>query len=89
MLCVENQDFLSYDLNEKQIILDAVVGHTKSKRVFGFDEIFTEQSTQDEVFQKTASRLVKDVVDGYNGTIFAYGQTGSGKTYTMTGSTKN
>jgi hypothetical protein len=29
--------------------------------------------------------LVKQVVDGYNSTIFAYGQTGSGKTYSMEG----
>jgi hypothetical protein len=28
---------------------------------------------------------VRDVVRGYNATIFAYGQTGSGKTYTMFG----
>ena len=28
---------------------------------------------------------MKDVLNGYNGTIFAYGQTGSGKTYTMFG----
>ena len=29
------------------------------------------------------TRLVADVLDGYNGTVFAYGQTGSGKTFTM------
>jgi|LauGreDrversion4_2_1035121.scaffolds.fasta_scaffold962607_1 kinesin family protein 5 len=28
---------------------------------------------------------IKDVVRGFNSTIFAYGQTGSGKTYTMFG----
>jgi kinesin family protein 4/21/27 len=29
--------------------------------------------------------LIKQVIDGYNATLFAYGQTGSGKTYTMEG----
>ncbi|CAE6504115.1 unnamed protein product [Rhizoctonia solani] len=29
--------------------------------------------------------IVKDVINGYNGTVFAYGQTGSGKTFTMMG----
>lgn len=29
--------------------------------------------------------MVKDVLFGYNGTIFAYGVTGSGKTHTMFG----
>ena len=28
---------------------------------------------------------IRDVVRGFNATIFAYGQTGSGKTYTMFG----
>ncbi|KAG7279625.1 hypothetical protein CRUP_019362, partial [Coryphaenoides rupestris] len=31
------------------------------------------------------AKIVKDVLDGYNGTIFAYGQTSSGKTHTMEG----
>ena len=29
--------------------------------------------------------MIKQVVNGYHGTIFAYGQTGAGKTYTMEG----
>ena len=28
---------------------------------------------------------VRDVFDGYNGTIFAYGQTGAGKSWSMMG----
>lgn len=28
---------------------------------------------------------MKDILQGYNGTVFAYGQTGSGKTHTMFG----
>jgi kinesin family protein 5 len=36
-----------------------------------------------------AQPTVKDIFDGYNGTIFAYGQTGSGKTYTMFGTDDN
>ena len=29
--------------------------------------------------------MIKQVVNGYHGTIFAYGQTGAGKTFTMEG----
>ena len=29
--------------------------------------------------------MIRDILQGYNGTIFAYGQTSSGKTYTMEG----
>lgn len=46
-------------------------------------------ASQEEVYAKCASNLVKLTLDGYNNTLFAYGQTGSGKTYTMTGTTGN
>ncbi|EEB13334.1 predicted protein [Pediculus humanus corporis] len=36
---------------------------------------------------KIVPSLVKDVLDGYNSTIFAYGASGSGKTHTMLGTT--
>jgi len=29
--------------------------------------------------------MIRQVVNGFHGTIFAYGQTGAGKTYTMEG----
>ncbi|NP_999628.1 kinesin heavy chain [Strongylocentrotus purpuratus] len=50
-----------------------------------FDRIFKPNTTQEEVYNKAARQIVKDVLDGYNGTIFAYGQTSSGKTFTMEG----
>ncbi|ROK31094.1 Kinesin heavy chain isoform 5A [Anabarilius grahami] len=50
-----------------------------------FDKVFPTNCTQEQVYNSCAKRIVKDVLDGYNGTIFAYGQTSSGKTYTMEG----
>ena len=52
---------------------------------FNFDRVFKTDVTQAEVFEYGALPIIKDVLDGYNGTIFAYGQTGSGKTHTMEG----
>ena len=52
---------------------------------FSFDKIFSENSSQKEIYENIGKEIVKDVMDGYNGTIFAYGQSGSGKTYTMYG----
>ncbi|KII88481.1 hypothetical protein PLICRDRAFT_41639 [Plicaturopsis crispa FD-325 SS-3] len=52
---------------------------------FTFDRVFPMQSQQNEVFDYGVKDIVKDVLDGYNGTVFAYGQTGSGKTFTMMG----
>jgi len=54
-------------------------------RVFLFDHVFKENVTQEQVYNKAALPIVKDVLSGYNGTIFAYGQTSSGKTHTMEG----
>mmetsp|Transcript_37042 Transcript_37042/g.82352 ORF Transcript_37042/g.82352 Transcript_37042/m.82352 type:complete len:1045 (-) Transcript_37042:529-3663(-) len=53
-------------------------------KLFKFDHIFGQDSSQDEVYQDTQP-LVRSVLDGYNVCILAYGQTGSGKTHTMSG----
>ena len=44
---------------------------------------------QQEIFDLTSKEIIKNVIKGYNGTIFAYGQTGSGKTYTIEGEFEN
>lgn len=53
---------------------------------FQFDHVFGEESTNEEVYQKTAYPLVQHMLRGGKATCFAYGQTGAGKTYTMLGS---
>ncbi|XP_029452675.1 kinesin heavy chain-like [Rhinatrema bivittatum] len=50
-----------------------------------FDRVFPPNTTQEQVYHACALQIVKDVLAGYNGTIFAYGQTASGKTHTMEG----
>jgi len=52
---------------------------------FHFDQVLENDSTQDEAFEKIALPTIRDVKEGFNGTLFAYGQTGSGKTFTMLG----
>ncbi|KAK1797646.1 hypothetical protein P4O66_008012, partial [Electrophorus voltai] len=50
-----------------------------------FDSVLPPNATQELVYDACAKQIVKDVLEGYNGTIFAYGQTSSGKTHTMEG----
>jgi len=50
-----------------------------------FDKVIKPNATQERVYNEAARTIVKDVLMGYNGTIFAYGQTSSGKTHTMEG----
>uniref|UniRef100_UPI0037E98477 kinesin-1 heavy chain-like n=1 Tax=Semicossyphus pulcher TaxID=241346 RepID=UPI0037E98477 len=50
-----------------------------------FDRVFQSNTTQEQFYNAVAQKIVRDVLGGYNGTIFAYGQTSSGKTHTMEG----
>ncbi|KAF3857879.1 hypothetical protein F7725_011080 [Dissostichus mawsoni] len=56
-----------------------------SSKPYMFDRVFQSNTTQEQVYNACAQKIVKDVLEGYNGTIFAYGQTSSGKTHTMEG----
>eukprot|EP00494_Astrolonche_serrata_P032817 UN33086 len=52
------------------------------------DEVLWFDATQQDSFERIAESSIKDVLSGFNGTIFCYGQTGSGKTWTMFGPDK-
>ncbi|KAJ4937193.1 hypothetical protein JOQ06_001774, partial [Pogonophryne albipinna] len=56
-----------------------------SSKPYMFDRVFQSNTSQEQVYNACAQKIVKDVLEGYNGTIFAYGQTSSGKTHTMEG----
>mmetsp|Transcript_4378 Transcript_4378/g.6951 ORF Transcript_4378/g.6951 Transcript_4378/m.6951 type:complete len:491 (-) Transcript_4378:2208-3680(-) len=58
---------------------------SKKNAKFKFDRIFNWESSQVEVYNKTAAPMVEEVFKGFNCTIFAYGQTGTGKSFTMKG----
>uniref|UniRef100_A0AAQ4QIJ5 Kinesin-like protein n=1 Tax=Gasterosteus aculeatus aculeatus TaxID=481459 RepID=A0AAQ4QIJ5_GASAC len=60
---------------------DVIIGG----KPYMFDRVFQSNTTQEQVYNACAQKIVKDVLEGYNGTIFAYGQTSSGKTHTMEG----
>ncbi|KAK9500444.1 hypothetical protein O3M35_001707 [Rhynocoris fuscipes] len=53
--------------------------------LFEFDQVFGEDSTNDEVYEATTKNMVPSLFDGYNCSVFAYGATGAGKTFTMLG----
>ncbi|XP_078537887.1 kinesin heavy chain [Lissotriton helveticus] len=63
-----------------------VIGQSKP---YVFDRVLPPNTAQEQVYNACAKQIVKDVLEGYNGTIFAYGQTSSGKTHTMEGKLHN
>jgi kinesin family protein 5 len=62
-----------------------IVAPDVGMREFSFDGVFPSNSTQAQVYDRIASGLVTDVMNGCNATGIMYGQTGSGKTHTMFG----
>ncbi|WVF71453.1 hypothetical protein IAT40_006257 [Kwoniella sp. CBS 6097] len=62
-----------------------MVGRRYKNRKYVFDQVFSMEATQEEVFERTAKPLLPGVLDGYNATVFAYGATGCGKTHTISG----
>lgn len=56
---------------------------------YTFKEVFPQDASQQEVFDKVALPLVEGLIKGKNGLLFTYGVTGSGKTFTMTGEPNN
>ncbi|KAG8849804.1 hypothetical protein FRB96_000627 [Tulasnella sp. 330] len=77
---------VSFDDNLATVFPRSTAGLSgPEKDGFTFDKVFPMGTQQAEVFDYGVKGIVKDVLDGYNGTVFAYGQTGSGKTFTMMG----
>jgi len=62
-----------------------VANNLKETHTFKFSKVFSDETSQEEMFDRVAAPVVGNCIKGYNGTIFAYGQTGSGKTYSMSG----
>jgi Kinesin motor domain len=44
-----------------------------AEHTFSFDYIYSEESSQEEVYDNTAKESVLSVLEGYNSTILAYG----------------
>jgi len=67
---------------------EQIVNNSRTRYTFSFTKILDDKTTQEDVFRLAGIPSVRNVLDGFNSTVFAYGQTGSGKTYTITGGGK-
>eukprot|EP00741_Cyanophora_paradoxa_P011143 tig00020553_g10764.t1 len=67
----------------------AVVWPDKSyrgERVFGFDRVLGERSTQRDVYEEVGARAVDLLLQGVSSAVLVYGESGSGKTHSAEGS---
>ena len=52
---------------------------------FSYDNLYHDLIDNSDIYQHSVQKMIKEALNGINGTVFMYGQTGSGKTYTMLG----
>ncbi|XP_040907805.1 kinesin-like protein KIF20A isoform X2 [Toxotes jaculatrix] len=87
--CVAVQDeetLLLKAPKESQNMRMAERGITQSMHKFSFSKIFGPETTQQQFYECTMKKMVKDVLQGENRLLYTYGVTNSGKTYTIQGS---
>ncbi|KAI8906636.1 P-loop containing nucleoside triphosphate hydrolase protein [Powellomyces hirtus] len=60
-------------------------GTGATTREFEFDDVFTPNDGQEDVYRIAVKEIVEAASCGFTGTVFAYGNTGSGKTHTILG----
>uniref|UniRef100_A0A8D3CLM6 Kinesin-like protein n=1 Tax=Scophthalmus maximus TaxID=52904 RepID=A0A8D3CLM6_SCOMX len=86
--CVAVQDgetLLLKAPKESQNMRTAERGITQSMHKFSFSQIFGPDTTQQQFYEFTMKKMVKDVLQGENRLLYTYGVTNSGKTYTIQG----
>lgn len=76
---------VSASTSEKTVTVIKGQGSRQIRSNYKFDNVFTAFSSQEEVFEATLKPVIRDVLRGFESTVFAYGQTGTGKTHTMEG----
>ncbi|XP_054481919.1 kinesin-like protein KIF20A isoform X2 [Anoplopoma fimbria] len=87
--CVAVQDeetLLLKAPKDSQNMRTAERGITQSMHKFSFSKIFGPETTQQQFYECTMKKMVKDVLQGENRLLYTYGVTNSGKTYTVQGS---
>ena len=48
------------------------ISGSSSEKPFTFDVVFNEKSSQENVFKAAVRPLIKDILEGYNGTVLSY-----------------
>nr|XP_018669453.2 kinesin-like protein KIF26B [Ciona intestinalis] len=85
------QEFIRVEGNKKHVSVFVPEEFSKqpnarlAPKVYAFDSIFTEQSSQSEICKTSLVDVIQSVLQGADGTVFCYGQANLGKTYALLG----
>ncbi|ANQ07607.1 Kinesin-related motor protein [Plasmodium coatneyi] len=80
---VNNEEVVKIKGNE--VILTLNRNNEIYEKKYSFDYACDKDVDQRTLFNNYVFRIVDEVLEGFNCTLFCYGQTGTGKTYTMEG----
>ncbi|CAA9987886.1 kinesin-5, putative [Plasmodium knowlesi strain H] len=80
---VNNEEVVKIEDNE--VILTLNRNNEIYEKKYSFDYACDKDVDQRTLFNNYVFRIVDEVLEGFNCTLFCYGQTGTGKTYTMEG----
>jgi kinesin family protein 11 len=69
---------VSASSTKSEITVIRGAGARQMRHGFKFDQVFSGQSTQEDVFNKTLRPMIDDVLNGFESTVFAYGQVRGG-----------
>jgi hypothetical protein len=67
---------ISASTSDKTVTVIKGSGSRQVKSSYKFDNVFTSFSTQEDIFEATLQPIIRDVLNGYESTVFAYGQVG-------------
>ncbi|CAK0809626.1 unnamed protein product [Prorocentrum cordatum] len=62
--------------------VESAIGSVEGRQ-FSFDGAFGRGCSQRDIFAQVGAPVLRECMNGFNGTILAYGQTGSGKTFSL------
>lgn len=57
----------------------------KKEKIYTFDQVFSADASQEELYDLSAKPIVEELLAGYNCTLLAYGPPCTGKTFTLVG----
>ncbi|XP_058225488.1 kinesin-like protein KIN-6 isoform X2 [Rhododendron vialii] len=83
-ICVSGNDYKSVTVSPPASLQEGK--RVKTEVYGGFSQVFSAESTQDEVYAKMVNPLVEEFLRGKSGMLAALGPSGSGKTHTVFGS---
>ena len=70
--CVDEHTVLTNDPTD-EFNEDVLRKDRPKEKIYTFDYVFGEESTQEQVFEATTKNLIDSVLQGFNATVFAYG----------------